>query len=580
MADDKLKEQTEGAQDTPENNEAPAEKVSTPVGDLLGDVIKKQKAGELKNKKSEEPDDDEEDEEPSKNKKEKAHVNVKQLKHGMMSTVWTLVFVGIVVLVNIIATVLFERYPLTLDLTKDKKYSLSDEAIDYIKTIDTDVMVTVFATEDQFANLTDHTQQAVEVLKKYKRYNDRINYRFVDIESNPDILSQYEANTINQFDILFETNPTSDVKRIRKLTLIDLMKFRDDFNQQLSQTYGTDIETLADMYGDLRVIQMYINFIESSRADEAFVSALMAVADPNPVNAVFVTGRKESAKLQYLHTLLEANGYFVKDIDITKEEIPEDTKLVIVPAPSEDYLPEEVKKLSDYLYNGGEYGKQMLYGASIRQGKTPNLDEFLEEYGIKVGEGVICETSGDNYYTMPYFTKTSNIGDQFRDDMTVKDPVLLSVYSRPITRLFEERTGASTFDYVTSTENAFVADVSMQNILEKGKQTYVALATKVKYDTQGKGTFSNLLVFGGIETIEDDYLKFTQFDNREYLLSVLGGMTGKTRNGLVIAPKVVSGNLFDLTEKQSSVLQWTFIVIVPAVVLIIGGVIWKRRKNR
>lgn len=579
MADDKLKEQTEGAQDAPEKNEAPAEKVSTPVGDLLGDVIKKQKAGELENKKAEPENDEDEDEEPVR-KKEKKHVNVKQLKHGMMSTVWTIVFVGIVVLVNIIATVLFERYPLTFDLTKDKKYSVSEDSINYIKTIDMDVMVTIFATEDQFAGLTDYTQQAVEVLKMYKRYNDRIDYRFVDIESNPDILSQYEANTINQFDIIFETNPSKDVKRVRKLTLIDLMKFRDDFNQQMSQNYGVDVDTLADNYGDLRVIQSYINFIESSRADEAFVSALMAVADPNPVNAVFVKGRVESDPLKYLHTLLEANGYFVKDIDITKEEIPEDTRLVIVPAPSEDYLPEEVKKLSDYLYNGGEYGKQMLYCASIRQGSTPNLDEFLEEYGIKIGEGVVCESSGDDYYTMPYYAKTSNINNQFTDYLTVKDPVILNVFSRPITRLFDERTGAMTYDYVTSTDNAFVADVSMKNILQKGKQTYVALSTKVKYSTDGKGTFSNLLVFGSVETISDNYLKFPQFDNREYLLSLLAGMTGKAKTGLVIAPKVVTGNLFDLTAKQSSVLQWTFIVIVPAVVLIIGGVIWKRRKNR
>ena len=222
----------------------------------------------------------------------------------------------------------------------------------------------------------------------------------------------------------------------------------------------------------------------------------------------------------------------------------------------------------------------MLYCASIRQGSTPNLDEFLEEYGIKIGEGVVCESSGDDYYTMPYYAKTSNINNQFTDYLTVKDPVILNVFSRPITRLFDERTGAMTYDYVTSTDNAFVADVSMKNILQKGKQTYVALSTKVKYSTDGKGTFSNLLVFGSVETISDNYLKFPQFDNREYLLSLLAGMTGKAKTGLVIAPKVVTGNLFDLTAKQSSVLQWTFIVIVPAVVLIIGGVIWKRRKNR
>lgn len=580
MADDKLKEQNEGAQDASDNNDAPAEKVSTPVGDLLGDVIKKQKAGELNSKKSED-NEDEDDDEPVREKKEKAHVNVKQLKHGMMSTVWTIVFVAIVVLVNIIATVLFERYPLTLDLTKEKRYSVSENAVDYIKKIDMDVKVTIFAEEDQFTNLTEYNQQAVEVLKKYKQYNDRISYRFVDIDSNPDVLSEYEANTINQFDIIFETNPSEDVKRIRKVTLIDLLNFKTDFLQQLSQTYGTDIDALADSYGALNVLRSYIGFVESSRADEAFVSALMAVADPNPVNAVFLKGREEADSLAYLHTLLEANGYFVKDIDITKEEIPEDTTLAIIAAPGEDYLPEEIRKVSDYLDNGGKLGKQLVYCASVSQGKTPNLDEFLEEYGIRVGSGMICETNGDDYYTLPYITKTSDISDHFRDDMTVKEPVIINGRTRPLTRIYSERGSSATFAYVSSTENAIVADSGMQNILERGKQIYAALGCRVNFATDGSADiYSNVLVLGSVETVSDEYLKFTQFDNREYFLSVLAGMTGKTKSGIVIAPKVVTGNIFDLTDKQSSVLQWTFIVIVPAIVLIVGGVIWKRRKNR
>ena len=107
------------------------------------------------------------------------------------------------------------------------------------------------------------------------------------------------------------------------------------------------------------------------------------------------------------------------------------------------------------------------------------------------------------------------------------------------------------------------------------------MASKAIFSTEdGSGTYSNIVVYGAVESLADAYLSYPQFNNREYVLSLLNGVTNKTRTGIVIEPKVIEGNVFDLTDKQRSVLQWTFILIIPAVVLIVGGVIWLRRKNR
>ena len=562
--------------------ETSAEGGTSASGSTLDEIVKKQREGKLE-KESEKISDAEETAEEEahvKAPKEKKKTNIRQLKHGMMATVLTLVFVAAVVLVNVIATVIFERYPLTLDLTKEKKYSISDQSEEYVKSIDTDVTVTVFSTEDNFLALSDYTRQAVEVLKKFRQYNDRISYRFVDIDSNPDIVKDYGTDTVSSYDIMFETNPTADVKRTRKVTLIDLLSFKDELLTNLNN-YGMTLDTLVSQMGSpLTFLQYYGVYVEASRADEAFTSALMAVTDPNPVTAVFVTGRKEAEKLEYLQSLLEANGYQVKTIDITKEEIPAETNLVVVPAPTVDYLPEEVKKLSDYLDNDGKMGKQMLYAGSIRQAETPNIDEFMEEWGIKVGTGVICEQSGDNYYRFPYYTITTDVSTNFTQDLNA-DPVLLNCMSRPITLLFDERNNNGTEAYVKSTPNAYAADMKTGEQLNKGQQIYTAVASKAVFSSEdGKGTYSNIIVYGSVETLADSYLSFTQFSNREYVLSLINGVTHKTSTGITIEPKVIEGNVFDLTDSQRSGLQWTFTLIIPAVVLVIGGIIWLRRKNR
>ena len=558
-----------------EKNEASKEQSSA-----LEEIVKKQREGKLGSEDTDPETREDADEEEPREKPAKKKTNVKQLKHGMMATVLTLVFVAAVVLVNVIATVIFERYPLTLDLTKEKKYSISEQSEEYVKSIDTDVTVTIFSPEDNFLALSDYTRQAVEVLKKFKQYNDRISYRFVDIDSNPDIVKEYGSDNVTTYDIMFETNPTAEVKRTRKVTLVDLLTFNDELLTNLNN-YGMSIETLvAQMGGSVRFLQYYGAYVEASRADEAFTSALMAVTDPNPVTAVFTTGRKEADKLSYLQSLLTANGYQVKTIDITKEEIPAETNLVVVPAPTVDYLPEEVKKLSDYLDNDGKMGKQMLYAGSVRQGETPNLDEFLEEWGIKIGTGLVCEQSGDNYYQFPYYTITTDISKNFTQDLNA-DPVLLNCMSRPVTLLFDERNNNGTEAYVKSTTNAYVADVKTGEQLGKGQQIYTAVASKAVFSSEtGDGTYSNIIVYGAVETLADSYLSFSQFSNREYVLSLINGVTHKTSTGVTIEPKVITGNVYDLTDSQKSGLQWTFTLIIPVVVLVIGGVIWLRRKNR
>lgn len=546
------------------NLEAQTE-LSTPVEELLNEVVADEKKSN--DKKSN-------DKKAKKGKEPKEH---KKLKHGMMSTAFTVVFVAVVVLVNIVATVLFERYPITIDLTKDKIYSISEESEEYVKDIDTDVLITVFATEDEFTSLATYTRQADEVMKKYCKYNDKITYRYVDIDSNPDILADY--TDVSQYDIIVETNPTEDIKRTRTLTLLDLVSFSDDFNEMLSN-YGMSVETIAEQAGSaLSVLNYYGGYVEASNAEQAFTSAFMTVTDPNPITVTLLTGRSEITELNYFQTLLEANGYTVNTIDITSEEIPEETDVAVIPAPKTDYLESEIKKLDDYLDNDGELGKQILYIASVQQQETPNIDAFLADYGIAVGEGAVCETYSGNYYNQQFVTIASELSENFMQDVETSDPKLLIQASRPITLLFDEQNKIATEAYVQSTDDAFVMELENGDTIDKGQQTYVAVSSRVAYLDGGDSIYSNVIVAGSEFMFSDSYLQYTQYQNREYFLSLLNGITHKT-DGIIIEPKVIEGNVYDITENQKSILKWTFILIIPVVVLAVGMVIWLRRKNR
>lgn len=569
-----------------ENNN---EKISVSGADLLKDVVSDEKAAKTSPKDTEK---DKKDKDKKKDKKAKdgKKFNAKKLKHGTMATVFTCVFVALLVLVNVVTTMLFDRYPITIDLTTNKIYSVSNDTEDYVKKVNVDVQVTIFADENTYTNYSSYNKQAVELLKNYCKLNHHITYRFVDIDSHPEIVKEY-TDTISQFDMIFETKTKVDgkeISRTRKLGMLDLLTFTDEFEEKLSQS-GYSIDTLAQQAGgDLSFLSYYGSYVESSNAEQAFTSALMTVTDPNPVYVTILTGRSELTQLTYFQTLLTANGYNVNTVDITSEDIPADTDVVVIPAPKTDYLAEDITKVSDFLNNDGNLGKQLLYIASYGQEDTPNLDEFLSEYGLSVGKGVICESDSGKYYNSPCVTVASTVSDNFTQDVSTKNPAILSALCRPVNTLFDEQDMVSTDAYLKSSDSAYTANVEISqttgqvnigDALVKGQQNYMAVGSKAKFTDDNKTLYSSVIAVGSEGMLSDTYLQYSQYQNSEYFISVINGLTGKTA-GITITPKTITGNVFDITQQQKTVLKWTFCLGVPVVVLIVGIVIWARRKNK
>ncbi len=519
----------------------------------------------------------------------KKPANHKVLKHTTMATVLTVFFIAIVVMINIVASIIFDRYPLTIDLTENSKYSISEESIEYVKGIDSEITVTVLADEEAFASVNEYTVQAQELLQRYKEYNGNIKIRYVDLLKNPEIASDYPDVALKDYDIVFETyvaDPETGEKfhRVKVVNLAQMVSWSTEFSTQLEQYYGMDIESLAENYGAVNVVAAYGGAIVGSNAEQAFTSALMNITDPNPMEIAFLTGRDEVSDFTRFKSLLSANGYTVSTIDITTEEIPEHIDLIVVGAPATDYLDSEIKKISDFLINGGNLEKDMIYIASVKQAKTPNLDEFLEEYGIQIEEAIVAENDSKYVYADLYTNEYINIAqidsENYLQDINTDSLVLAFKRSRPIKLLFEEENMMVTEKFLTSTKMGYVFDYEdASEPISKGEQIYLAISSKAVFIGEETG-YSNLMVIGSEAFFDDTILSASQFQNGEYIISLLNGMTRKSSTGFVVESKTVLGNTFDLTEKQASVLKWTFQAIIPLAVLLIGLIVHKRRKNK
>ena len=511
----------------------------------------------------------------------KKHINKRRLKYGSFATALTVFVIAAIVLVNIVATMLFDRFPITLDLTSGSIYTVSQETIDYISGIESPVAITVLSTEEEFRSISSYAAQCAELMKNYTQHNSRISLRFMDMLSNPDFVANYTQELENG-DIIVELD-NGEHNRVKVVSLIDIINVTEEYEPYLSQ--------MAQVNGAAYTHSMFnaYNYIESSNAEQAITSAIMAVTDANPITVTVLTypGANES-DISGLTDLLDSNGYMLTETDISAEELTDDIDLAIIPAPKLDYPTEIITKIENWLEGGGMLEKDLIYVASAEQPKTPNLDALLYKYGLTVEQKIIHETSTQRYTQYDTYTYQNIATENYLGDVTNMDLPIVAPDARPITARFENVDSLYSCEpLVQSAASAVLQNMydeteewSAETAEERGSFNTVVIGKqkKINQDTH-ISTFTNVIAFGSDLMLNSVLTRNAAFNNGSFIISMLNDITGKTE-GIVITPKIVSSGTFDITESQTRTLTLVFDAVIPADVLIVGTVVWIRRRHK
>lgn len=174
-------------------------------------------------------------------------MNKRRLKYGSFATALTVFVIAAIVLMNIVATMLFDRFPITLDLTSGSIYTISEETAGYIESLEVPVSITVMATEEEYRSISEFTAQTVELLKNYSQHNGGISVSYVDRLSNPDFVAAYNVE-LNNGDIVVEPDDGKH-ERVKIVSLTDIIVVPDDYSATLAQ--------MSQVYGALRTHQMF-----------------------------------------------------------------------------------------------------------------------------------------------------------------------------------------------------------------------------------------------------------------------------------------------------------------------------------
>lgn len=470
-----------------------------------------------------------------------------QFRHGTMATVAIALFLVLVILINIVASLAVERWDLKLDLTSSGVYELSDETLTALESVTTPVTITVLSSELEFTSTNDYFAQANETIKLFAKHNSNITVEYVDPVKDPTVLSTYSQFDPTAKDIIV----TSDLRSL-------YISYMDLFN--------ITVDSSGSFYT-----------IASSKAEYTVASTILGSVVTTQPSVITLTGHGEDT-LTDLSDYLSANNFKTSTADLTTAGIPEDTDVIIIANPQRDYTEEDLRKLDEFLFNDGNYGKNLVYFANSQQPSLENLEAFLSEWGIQVQDSTLLETNAQRIYNYNYYFAQVNYTDTEMAGSLASSGVYPAVLqSRGITAKNDSSYGTTVLLSLSGTSVQIPADAGTDVDVSKYEQAAWPVAIMgTRSTTEAE---SNVVVFGSTTFVDASLLKNTSVTNGDYIINLFNTLTQRD-DAVPMTTKTLGGTYYSITSGQANFLTILFLGIVPLAVLACGTVVWLRRRHQ
>lgn len=499
----------------------------------------------------------------------------KKFKYGGLSVLFTVIFVVAVVLINVVVNLVLSRFDVKVDLSNNSIYSIEDTTAKYLSGIDDDITITVAYDEDGFVSQGDYYNQTNEIIKRFCESNSRINVRYLPLDANPTVYAAYGSN-LSAGCIIVESKNTG---RYQVLSTSDYINIVYSFN---GETISQSDAYAYYQYG----MGDYLTYDTSAAAEQALASKIMSVTDENPVRVAFLTGYG-ATESDTLTSLLETNVYVTEKIDATLlSTIDEDIDYLFIYAPTTDYTADALKAIDIWLDNGGTYGKSLVYIPSAEAVDTPNLNSFLKDWGIEIGNSYIVQTDGNYAYSSNATYQMLEVQDSdYSTGINITSAATLGDQLRPITLLWDENSNYATTSILKTYAGAKlrpfnVGDAwTVDDVAETDAYNVLVESNKVTY-TSGEEVKSRVFVFGGSTLIHDQFLSASQTNNDEILMNLFNVTSKKTDLGLTFSEKSFDIQVATISEAAKNMIAVVFAVIIPIIIIAAGIFVWVRRRRK
>lgn len=514
-----------------------------------------------------------------------------RLKYGSYATAITAIFVAAVILINVVVGVISQRYPLTLDMTADKMYTVNKENLEFIKGVDYKVNLRVIFSEEDYVNVNniyntnqvfDNTggsyyKQTVDLLKQYNKYNKNITTEFVDAtdqQAISDILEQFsdiDTSAMNYGDILVECYVNGEDKEPRR----GLIPFKECYELASEDETGY-YEAMG-----------YANYtVAGNKIEQAVANGIFKTSNLTAISTAVITVNSNSSYVENFKKVCDENAINLETCDKLVGTDFSKYEAMIICAPIGDYSDDEIKAIEKWLDNDGKKGKTLMFFASALSPNLPNLYAFLEEWGIAV----------DRKYT--YYSNDSRFYSNDRTNIYLES--LLTEYTEGVdnsnygyiannmvglSAVYEsELNGTRTVETILQTSDMSTYKKPMDDSDWKASGAGTNLPAMLVSKDSKDGGNSYVIACASVDFLTN-YYTTSKSDNGNFMLavSVLNTTERESEDKFVMETKVLSdtSGVFTVstTEAHNVIIAVVFIGLIPLSLVVIAVYIFIKRKN-
>ncbi len=303
----------------------------------------------------------------------------------------TLLVVAVIILINI-ASNFFHTF---IDLTEDKRFTLSDSTVNFIEDVDDIIYVRVLLEGEFPAGFKRLRAATLDRLQQFADVNPRLEYKFENplTGSNEEIRQkqeQYKSMGMAPTSLTIADGEERTRKIVYPYAVINYGS-RQTLVNLLEPQGGLDQET---------ALNNSINLLEFKIAN-----AIQKLTNEELPNVVFSTGHGETPDFQTARLERDLSSYFDTgrlNLDSLVQLRPEDVDLLIVPAP-QTAIPVKTQFVIDqYIMNGGRV-IWMVENFQVNLDSINNnnlyvpkpvehgLDDLLFKYGVRVTKNLVMD---------------------------------------------------------------------------------------------------------------------------------------------------------------------------------------------
>lgn len=567
----------------------------------------------------------------------------RKLKYGGTSLAITALIIAAIIILNVVFSLLVERFRWYIDLTPDLHFTISDECYDLIEVGD---------SEDPY-------DSPIEMLNKFRADNVAYNSEnglsegdadFRDENVKVNILFCQEADKLQAdetMNYVYQNAKELENKFSGYITVEDNVDSRTN-PSRFSKYLASNTDTIAQdcviiecgTEYRIRTLRSFFVFVSDEpygyNGEKAFASSILAVTRAEVPLACYTIGHGETVNAvdsegNYIYGMLqvlEEAGYKHMPIDLSTQNIPEECRILITFDPKNDFTAgndgtgavSELEKIDKFL----DQRKSYMVFISPDTGELPQLEELLGDWGLAIrqpGEDVyrvrdaassllgdseaVVATYAQNDLMVPLTEPL--VANRSSAPMIVFEDAAAIYYSQGYSRVSQEAQDtdgdgtndipAFSFGYNQGFSNRRVLDAftSSSTATAWANDREMAAATKdqpfrLMAISVGEHTEQELyttiddsnfvMLCGSVEFMNNKYITSNVYGNTDFMLSAINLCGNEPVPVGLDFKKFANYEIESVTNEDAT--QYTIVLtLVPVLISLCAGVfVIVRRKNR